>query len=272
FEQGDITIDGRSVRDLEVTELRRGIGYVIQQIGLFPHVTVGGNVSTVPSLLGWPKARVAQRTAELLELVGLEQADAKRYPAQLSGGQRQRVGLARALAADPPLLLMDEPFGALDPIIRTKAQDDLLAIQRRFGTTIVLVTHDMDEAFRLGARVAVMSQGRLLQYDRPAALLAQPADSLVARMTGVADRALRLLSLTTAGELMTANAGNNAAPGATREIADTGAPAIAATASLRDALSELLWRGAESIEVIGNDGARLGTLTLAVIRAHGRAD
>ena len=169
---------------------------------------------------------------------------------------------------------MDEPFGALDPIIRAKAQDDLLAIQRRFGTTIVLVTHDMDEAFRLGTRVAVMSQGRLLQYDRPAELLAKPADSLVERMIGVADRALRLLSLTTAGELVAANGGRDAsaAGGAAARGGTNDGVSIAATASLRDALSELLWRGADSIDVLGGDGAPMGTLTLAAIRSHGKAD
>ncbi|HYM27111.1 MAG TPA: ATP-binding cassette domain-containing protein, partial [Steroidobacteraceae bacterium] len=183
---------------------------------------------------------------------------AHKFPHQLSGGQQQRVGVARALAAEPAVLLMDEPFGALDPIIRGKAQDDLLAIQRRFGTTIVLVTHDMDEAFRLGDRVAVMSHGRLLQYDRPNVLLTRPADPLVARMTGIADRALRLLSLTSVADI--------AAP----DAAD--GPEIPATASLRDALSELLWRGAPAGRVVGSDGAVRGSVTVAAIVAHGRPD
>ncbi len=261
---GRVLIDGKDTRDEPAHLLRRRIGYAIQGHGLFPHRTVAENIATVPRLLGWPEARIAPRVDELLRAFALEPAAyGGKYPHQLSGGQQQRVGVARALAAEPGLLLMDEPFGALDPIIRAKAQDDLLAIQRRFGTTIVLVTHDMDEAFRLGSRVAVMSQGRLLQYDRPAELLTQPADSLVARMTGVADRALRLLSLTTAGELVTTNAGPNT---------EAGAPTIAATASLRDALSELLWRGADSIQVIGSDGVPIGVLTLAAIRAHGKAD
>ena len=192
--------------------------------------------------------------ARVEELLGVFQLDpatfADKFPHQLSGGQQQRVGVARALAAEPEVLLMDEPYGALDPIIRAKAQEDLLDIQRRFGTTIVLVTHDIDEAFRLGNKVAVMSEGRVLQYDRPAALLSHPADEFVGRMTGVADRAIRLLSLTTAGEA--------AVPGS----AD--GPAVAASASLRDALSELVWRGAESVPVVDADGAPRGRLTVAV--------
>jgi osmoprotectant transport system ATP-binding protein len=269
---GRVLIDGKDTRDEPAHLLRRRIGYAIQGHGLFPHRTVAENIATVPHLLGWPESRIAPRVDELLRAFALEPAAyGGKYPHQLSGGQQQRVGVARALAAEPGLLLMDEPFGALDPIIRAKAQDDLLAIQRRFGTTIVLVTHDMDEAFRLGARVAVMSQGRLLQYDRPAALLAQPADSLVARMTGVADRALRLLSLTTAGELATMTAGGEATAAAPRDMASSGASGVAATASLRDALSELIWRGADSIQVIGNDGVPIGALTLAAIRAHGKA-
>ena len=198
--------------------------------------------------------------ARVDELLGVFQLDpgefAGKFPHQLSGGQQQRVGVARALAAEPAVLLMDEPFGALDPIIRAKAQDDLLGIQRRFATTIVLVTHDMDEAFRLGSRVAVMSQGRVLQYDRPAVLLTRPADPFVSRMTGSADRAMKLLSLTTAGEV--------AVPGA------SDGPTVAASASLRDALSELVWRGADSASVIDANGMACGRLTVAAILAHGR--
>jgi osmoprotectant transport system ATP-binding protein len=144
FDDGDIRIDGRSVVDIPAVELRRGIGYVIQQIGLFPHMTVGDNVATVPRLLAWRRARIRERVAELLELVGLEAADAARYPAELSGGQRQRVGLARALAADPPLLLMDEPFGALDPITRNRLQHELRRLHREVGKTVIFVTHDID--------------------------------------------------------------------------------------------------------------------------------
>ena len=163
FDSGDIRIDGRSVKELSAVELRRGIGYVIQQGGLFPHQTVGENVETVPRLLGWSKASRRERTAELLELVGLEPEDAARYPGQLSGGQRQRVGLARALAADPPVLLMDEPFGALDPITRARLQQELRRLHREVAKTVIFVTHDIDEAILLADQVYVMSArpGRL---------------------------------------------------------------------------------------------------------------
>jgi osmoprotectant transport system ATP-binding protein len=254
---GRVVLDGTDTRSEPAHLLRRRIGYAIQGNGLFPHRTVAENVATVPRLLGWPEERIEARVTELLEIFQLDPAlYAGALPHQLSGGQQQRVGVARALAAEPDVLLMDEPFGALDPIIRAKAQDDLLDIQRRFGTTVVLVTHDMDEAFRLGQRIAVMSQGRLLQYDRPATLLTHPVDSFVARMTGLSDRALKLLALTSAGEA--------ASPGS------SDGPRVASSASLRDVLSELLWRRAESASVLGADGAPRGQLTVAAIlaRAH----
>jgi osmoprotectant transport system ATP-binding protein len=255
--RGRVLIDGRDTSREPPHLLRRRIGYAIQGHGLFPHRTVAENIATVPRLLGWEAARVRARVEELLQVFQLDpSAYADAFPHQLSGGQQQRVGVARALAAEPAVLLMDEPFGALDPIIRAKAQEDLLDIQRRFGTTIVLVTHDMDEAFRLGRRVAVMSHGRLLQYDRPAVLLTHPADPLVARMTGSSDRAMRLLSLTTAGEA--------ALPGA------SDGPAVAASASLREVLSELVWRGANSASVTDADGTPRGHLTVAAILARGR--
>ncbi|MCW2963433.1 MAG: Osmoprotectant transport system ATP-binding protein [Actinomycetia bacterium] len=195
FDSGDILIDGRSVRDIPVVELRREIGYVIQQVGLFPHMTVGENIGTVPRLLGWPKAKIRARCGELIDLVGLEQSDLKRYPAQLSGGQRQRVGLARALAADPPLLLMDEPFGALDPITRFRLQTEMRRLHREVGKTVIFVTHDIDEAIQLGDRIAILREGGVLaQYDTPDAILAQPADDFVAKFIGE-DRALRRLAL-----------------------------------------------------------------------------
>jgi len=201
FDAGDIRIDGRSVRDLPLVELRRGIGYVIQQIGLFPHMTVADNIGIVPRLLGWNKKRITERSHELLELVGLEAGDAKRYPAQLSGGQRQRVGLARALAADPPLLLMDEPFGALDPITRLRLQNELSRIHREVGKTVIFVTHDVDEAIRMGDRIAILRQGGVLaQYDTPDAILAHPADEFVAQFVGE-DRALRRLALRTLADV-----------------------------------------------------------------------
>jgi len=255
--RGRVLIDGNDTTGEPAHLLRRRIGYVIQGHGLFPHRTVAENIATVPRLLGWDGARIRARVEELLRVFQLDpDAYAGAFPHQLSGGQQQRVGVARALAAGAAVLLMDEPFGALDPIIRAKAQDDLLDIQRRFGTTIVLVTHDMDEAFRLGHHVAVMSHGRLLQYDRPAVLLTRPADPFVSRMTGASDRAMRLLSLTTAGEA--------ALPGASN------GPAVASSASLREVLSELLWCGAESAAVIDADGTPHGYLTIAAILARGR--
>jgi osmoprotectant transport system ATP-binding protein len=256
---GRVLLEGQDTRAEAAHLLRRRIGYAIQGHGLFPHRTVAENIATVPQLLGWEPARIKARVEELLQVFQLDpKVYAAAFPHELSGGQQQRVGVARALAAEPAVLLMDEPFGALDPIIRAKAQEDLLAIQRRFGTTIVLVTHDMDEAFRLGDHVAVMSHGRVLQYDRPAALLMHPADPLVARMTGLADRALRLLSLTTAGEA--------ALPGA-----PTGpGPSVPAAASLREALSDLVWQGAQSAQVVNADGSPAGHLTLEGILGHGR--
>ena len=267
---GRVSIDGRDTAAEAAHRLRRRIGYVIQGHGLFPHRTVAQNIATVPRLLGWDEARIRARVLELLGAFSLDpDTYARMYPHQLSGGQQQRVGVARALAAEPALLLMDEPFGALDPIIRAKAQEDLLGIQRRFGTTILLVTHDIDEAFRLGDRVAVMSRGRVLQYDRPAALLTRPADPFVTQLTGVADRALRLLSLTTAAETL-ARGGSDAAgdPGAAGGATEL---TVAAGASLRDVLSDLAWHGAQAAAVVDADGGRRGRLTVAAILAHGRA-
>lgn len=194
---GSILVDGRDVMGEDPVRLRRGIGYVIQQVGLFPHQTVATNVATVLSLLGMPRGRAKERSLELLELVGLDPAVfAERYPHQLSGGQRQRVGVARALAADPPVLLMDEPFGAVDPVIRTRLQDEFLRLQRSLGTTVLLVTHDIDEAVRLGDRVAVFATGgRLAQEGTPAELLARPADDFVADFVG-STRGLRRLAVT----------------------------------------------------------------------------
>ena len=256
--RGRVLIDGRDTATTPAHLLRRHIGYAIQGHGLFPHRTVAENIATVPRLLGWDATRIRTRIAELLGAFQLEPGEyAGKCPHQLSGGQQQRVGVARALAAEPAVLLMDEPFGALDPIIRGKAQDDLRDIQRRFGTTVVLVTHDMDEAFRLGDRVAVMSQGRLLQYDRPAVLLTRPADPFVSRLTGTADRSLKLLSLTTAGEAAEPGAGAG--------------PAVPATASLREVLSDLVWSGASAATVLKGDGTPGGRLTLAGILARGRA-
>jgi len=194
--EGDIVLDGGSVRDFDPPELRRHIGYAIQQIGLFPHQTAGENIATVPRLLGWDRARIRARVDELLELVSLDPHETRdRYPAQLSGGQRQRVGVARALAADPPLMLMDEPFGAIDPINRERLQNEFLRLQREIRKTIVFVTHDIDEAIKMGDRIAVMKVGGILaQYAPPAELLSAPADKFVEDFVG-ADRALKRLAL-----------------------------------------------------------------------------
>jgi osmoprotectant transport system ATP-binding protein len=253
---GDITIDGTSVNALEKTELRRGIGYVIQQIGLFPHMTVEDNVGTVPRLLGWDKKRIRGRARELLELVGLDPDEhAKRYPSQLSGGQRQRVGLARAMAADPPLMLMDEPFGAIDPITRERLQNDFLRLHREIRKTVVFVTHDIDEAIKMGDRICILREGGVLaQYDTPEAILAAPADDFVAAFVGE-DRGLKRLALRRVDEvdLLPVTDG------------DTG-PSCSQRTTLRDALSLMLTEGSSGVIVRGDDGAPKGYLTFEVVR------
>ena len=192
---GDILVGGGSVRDRDETDLRRHVGYVIQQIGLFPHRTIAENIATVPKLLGWDNRRTAARVEELLKLIGLPAEMAGRYPAQLSGGQRQRVGVARALAADPPVLLMDEPFGAIDPINRERLQNEFLRLQAELRKTVVFVTHDIDEAIKMGDRIAILQQGGVLaQYAPPAELLIHPANEFVEDFVG-ADRALKRLAL-----------------------------------------------------------------------------
>ncbi len=223
---GRILVDGVDVATRDPNELRRGIGYVIQQVGLFPHRTVAENVATVPRLLGWPEPRRRARAEELLELVRLEPARYRdRYPAELSGGERQRVGVARALAADPPVLLMDEPFAAVDPIVREGLQDELLGLQETLAKTIVFVTHDIDEAIKLGDLVAVMEAGgRLAQFAPPGELLARPASDFIARFVG-ADRGLKRLSLVRVGELrllapVTARPGDDAGEARRRTLAD----------------------------------------------------
>ena len=246
---GDIRIDGTSILDQDVTELRRGIGYVIQQVGLFPHMTVEGNIGTVPRLFGRPRSWIRARSYELLELVGLDSSYAKRYPAQLSGGERQRVGLARALAANPPLMLMDEPFGAIDPIVRTRLQDEFLRLQRELRKTVVFVTHDIDEAIKVGDRIAILREGgRLAQYDTPAAILEQPTDEFVAEFVG-ADRALKALALRTLAELQL------------HEAPRDGLPRLPAETTLRDALALLVAEGRDGVVVTGEGGRELGVAT-----------
>jgi osmoprotectant transport system ATP-binding protein len=248
---GDILVGGRSVRDRDATDLRRHVGYVIQQIGLFPHRTIADNIATVPQLLGWEKRRTAARVDELLDLIGLPAEMGRRYPAQLSGGQRQRVGVARALAADPPVMLMDEPFGAIDPINRDRLQNEFLRLQRELRKTVVFVTHDIDEAIKIGDRIAVMQEGGVLaQYATPAELLMYPANAFVEDFVG-ADRALKRLALQRVRDVELLPA--DGAPDG---------PAIAPDALLRDALSELLANEAQSGRVIGPHGDVLGVLSI----------
>jgi osmoprotectant transport system ATP-binding protein len=253
---GDILLGGRSVLQREPTELRREIGYVIQQIGLFPHLTVTDNIATVPRLLGWEKRRTQARVAELLELIGMDPDEiGPRYPAQLSGGQRQRVGVARALAADPPLMLMDEPFGAIDPINRTRLQDEFLRLQAQVRKTIVFVTHDIDEAIKMGDRIAILRQGGVLaQYDSPERILTEPADDFVAEFVG-ADRALKRLGLSTLAdvELLPKNGQGN------------GHDRVALQTTVRDALSQLIAHGGQPLTVVGDDGQVAGIVTLELL-------
>ena len=251
---GRILVGDRDVLQADPVELRRHIGYVIQQIGLFPHMTIAQNVATVPKLLGWEASRIKARTAEMLELVGLDPAQyLSRYPRHLSGGQRQRVGVARALAADPPVMLMDEPFGAVDPVVRGRLQDEFLAILKRLKKTVILVTHDIDEAIRMGDVVAIMQDGRLVQYDTPDRLLAAPANDFVADFVG-ADRALRRLSLVRAADAV--------------EPGGDGGFNLPGTLSVREVLSALLAEGREAATIVSEAGQPLGRITLAGIRAR----
>ena len=256
-EQGTILIDGRSVDEVPEPELRRHIGYVIQQAGLFPHYRVEDNIAVVPRLLGWDKPRIDARIDELLALVGLPLAEyRRRYPAQLSGGEQQRVGIARALAAEPSMLLMDEPFGALDAITRTRLQEELRAIHDRIGQTILFVTHDIEEAVRLADRIVVMRAGRIVQEDIPLQLVMYPADEQVADLVGAGD-VLRRLSLVEAGSI--------ARPLLPGEAVPAG-PSIQAHAMAREALSLLLETGATAAVVTGTDGSPVGMLGLEEIR------
>jgi osmoprotectant transport system ATP-binding protein len=238
---------------MPLIELRRSIGYVIQQVGLFPHMTIAGNIAVVPKLLGWKKARIRARVDELIELVGLDPSqDRGRYPSQLSGGQRQRIGLARAMAADPPVMLMDEPFGALDPITRDRLQNEFLRLQREIRKTVIFVTHDIDEAIKIADRIAILREGGVLaQYDTPDRILASPADEFVARFVG-ADRGLKRLALKRVGDI---DLGPVPADGAHDLRASE-------TMTLRDALSLMLTEGASELAVVDAEERVRGTLTI----------
>jgi osmoprotectant transport system ATP-binding protein len=303
---GRILIGGDDVTRRDPVQLRRGIGYVIQQTGLFPHLTVADNVATVPRLLGWDAQRTRRRVDELIELVGLDPARYReRYPSQLSGGERQRIGVARAIATDPPVLLMDEPFGAVDPITRDRLQNEFLRLQQRLSTTILFVTHDIDEAIKMGDRIAVLQPGgRLAQYDTAEAVLESPANEFVARFVG-ADRGLKRLSLSRVrdvplGHPPTVREGDDAVAVARtidatpsgfvlmvdaadrpvgwlwrRDVPPTGPvgservtspdPLLDPDSTLRDALSAMLSSALQEGVVVDADGTLLGTLTIEAV-------
>jgi osmoprotectant transport system ATP-binding protein len=252
--EGDITIDGESVRQLELTQLRRGIGYVFQQIGLFPHMTVESNIGTVPRLLGWSKERIRDRAGELLELVGLDpKSDLRRYPGEFSGGQQQRIGVARAMAADPPIMLMDEPFGAIDPIARERLQNDFLRLHRQVRKTVIFVTHDIDEAIKMGDRIAIMRAGHLVQIATADDLLANPADDFVATFVG-ADRGLKRLRVRTVSEMQLEP-----------PVSDGSGPTVERETSLHYALSMMLAEGTTRINVVDGDKRAIGSIRLDAI-------
>jgi osmoprotectant transport system ATP-binding protein len=258
--EGEILIDGEPNTAMSATRLRRKIGYAIQQIGLFPHRTIADNIGTVPHLLGWNKGRIRDRVDELLELVGLSPEEYRdRYPAELSGGQQQRVGVARALAADPPIMLMDEPFGAVDPITRERLQDEFLRIQEDIKKTIVFVTHDIDEAIKMGNKIAILKQGGILaQYDTPETILAYPNSEFVASFVGT-DRILKRLSLVRVGDIRLEPANGEAED----------LPRIDGNLNVRDALSEIIGSGSTK-GVVERDGEK-GLLTIDTIEKLSRA-
>ena len=252
---GTIEVQGRRVLDMPLHELRRGIGYVIQQTGLFPHKTIAANIATVPSLLGWDKARLRERTSELVDLVGLDPELLSRYPAELSGGQQQRVGVARALAADPPILLMDEPYSAVDPIVRARLQDELIALQRWVRKTIVLVTHDIDEAIKLADHIAILEVGGVLeQFGPPAELLRAPANDFVANFLG-SERALKRMGLLRVRDVALAPPIDG--------IDDS--VSVRPDTPLRQALDVIVVSRSRAVTVVGDDGERLGVLTIEQI-------
>ncbi|CAM8628488.1 OpuBA ABC-type proline/glycine betaine transport systems, ATPase components [Comamonadaceae bacterium] len=249
---GRILLGGEEIYSFNVQDLRRRMGYAIQSVGLFPHWTVARNIATVPTLLGWDAARVQARVTELLQLLDLAPEQyASRYPHQLSGGQQQRVGVARALAADPDVLLMDEPFGALDPVTRATLQLELKRIHRATGKTIVLVTHDIDEALLLATRIVLLNQGRIAQVGTPLELLQQPASDFVADFMGRADLGLKQLSLRPIGPLVQAMNGN------------TPHHVIADTATVREAISQMAALGVSCLGVINPSGSVLGQVSAA---------
>lgn len=251
---GRVLVEGRDITGEDPQRLRRGMGYVIQSVGLFPHLTVKQNVQVVPSLLGWPEHRSAARAEELLESVGLDPAGyANRYPRELSGGQQQRVGVARALAVDPPILLMDEPFGAVDPLTRERLQDEFLELQRRLRKTVVFVTHDMKEAVKLADRICLMNNGRIEQYDTPEEMLRHPANRFVRQFVG-SDRALTRLSRVLVSEVMQ--------PATALPPSLASQSALSPRDNVREALARMIELGVATLPVLDADGSLLGQLGL----------
>ncbi|EOT5319902.1 glycine betaine ABC transporter ATP binding protein YehX [Escherichia coli] len=246
-DSGEIRFAGEEIRSLPVLELRRRMGYAIQSIGLFPHWSVGQNIATVPQLQKWSRARIDDRIDELMTLLGLESNLRERYPHQLSGGQQQRVGVARALAADPQVLLMDEPFGALDPVTRGALQQEMTRIHRLLGRTIVLVTHDIDEALRLAEHLVLMDHGEVVQQGNPLTMLTRPANDFVRQFFGRSELGVRLLSLRSVADYVR------------REERAEG-EALAEEMTLRDALSLFVARGCEVLPVMNTQGQPCGTL------------
>ncbi len=257
---GDIRLGEKSIGSLNAIQLRREIGYVIQQTGLFPHMTIADNIGLVPQILGWKKASIRNRVHELLELVGLTPTDdiAKRYPGQLSGGQQQRVGIVRALAANPPVMLMDEPFGALDPITRAHVQDEFLALHNEIGKTTLFVTHDIDEAIKMSNRIAILKPGgKLAQFDTPDTVLSRPADDFVEQFVGE-DRGLKRLSLIPVRKMLNPS---TVVP-SDKETASLSWPRIERDKSARTALSLVLAAETDGVVVTDGDDVPVGTVTL----------
>ncbi|HEV2757246.1 MAG TPA: ABC transporter ATP-binding protein [Actinomycetota bacterium] len=254
---GTILVDGTDVMQQDPVRLRRGIGYVIQSIGLMPHRTVAENIATVPNLVGWDDARVEARVAELVEVLELDPDLLRRYPNELSGGQRQRVGVARALAVDPPVMLMDEPFGAVDPIVRERLQDQFLRIQGELRKTIVFVTHDVDEAIKMADRIAILNKGGILeQFAPPEKILRAPANDFVRQFVGV-ERALKRLSLRRVADV-------EMGP----PPASDGGPSVGRDASLRQALDAIVASPGDAVAVVDEHGDAVGVLTLEAIRSE----
>lgn len=250
---GEILVDGEDINKADPESLRLNMGYAIQSTGLFPHWTVARNIGVVPTLLKWPVQKRDERVTELLALLGLDpETDARKYPHQLSGGQAQRVGVARALAGDPNILLMDEPFGALDAITRENLQQEMLRIQRQLNKTTVFVTHDIDEALKLASRIAVMDQGRIIQHDTPEAILRRPASAFVENLIGKGDRGLKLLALRTVSDLMEWHP--------EPRHSEPGSDSLNESDSLRIALSMMLWTNTEKLPVLDATGAEVGII------------